>query len=110
MPKQISGLKSSDFRPLRINMRLFPLDTLKLASMIYGVPKGETVSILCAAIRIIQCFCPFCGQNHETVIIDRTGRSFTVLFDKIGTPKQVKAFVVNTGFAPAIVFDPMLLP
>ena len=25
MPKQISGLKSSDFRPLRINMRLFPL-------------------------------------------------------------------------------------
>ena len=23
--KQISGLKSSDFRPLRINMRLFPL-------------------------------------------------------------------------------------
>ena len=26
MPKQISGLKSSDFRPLRINMRLFPLD------------------------------------------------------------------------------------
>jgi hypothetical protein len=47
---------------------------------------------------------------HETVIIDRTGRSFTVVFDKIGTPKQVKAFVVNTGFAPAIVFDPMLLP
>ena len=25
MPEQISGLKSSDFRPLRINMRLFPL-------------------------------------------------------------------------------------
>ncbi len=63
-PKKKSGLKSSDFRPLRINMRLFPFDAPKMVSMIYGVRKGKTVSILCVAIRIIQRFCPFCGQNE----------------------------------------------
>jgi hypothetical protein len=37
MPKQISGLKSSDFRPLRINMRLFPLFFGNLIWLIYAL-------------------------------------------------------------------------
>ena len=37
MPKQISGLKSSDFRPLRINMRLFPLFFGNLLWLIYAL-------------------------------------------------------------------------
>ena len=37
MPKQISGLKPSDFRPLRINMRLFPLFFGNLLWRIYAL-------------------------------------------------------------------------
>ena len=37
MPKQISGLKSSDFRPLRINMQLFPLFFVVLLWHIYAL-------------------------------------------------------------------------
>lgn len=34
--KKKSGLKSRDFSPLRVNVRLFPLDVSYLAATIYG--------------------------------------------------------------------------
>ena len=46
----------------------------------------------------------------ETITIDSTGRNFTVVYDKNGTPRQIKAFLMDTKFAPSIAFDPQLLP
>lgn len=44
---------------------------------------------------------------NETLNIDKTGKTFTILYDKTGAPKKVRAFVVGGGFAPAIVIDPI---
>jgi len=46
----------------------------------------------------------------ETVTIDSTGKTYTVVYDKNGTPRQVKAFLVNTQFAPVLTIAPLQLP
>ena len=46
MPKQISGLKSSDFRPLRMNMRLFPLASQIYIWCLQVAKKGHYPSFL----------------------------------------------------------------
>jgi len=46
----------------------------------------------------------------EIVNIDSFGKEYTVFYDKSGSPCQVKAFLVDAGFAPALAFAPLLLP
>ena len=59
MPKQISGLKSSDFRPLRINMRLFPLIFEFLLWLIWAlniIPNGNIAPLFPLIISFIKIF------------------------------------------------------
>jgi hypothetical protein len=41
----------------------------------------------------------------ESVTIDSTGKTFTVVYDKNSVPYMVKAFLLNTGFMPVIAID-----
>ena len=59
MPKQIGGLKSSDLRPLRINMRLFPLffgDILWLICALNIIPNGNFEPVFLPIISFIKIF------------------------------------------------------
>jgi hypothetical protein len=59
MSKKISGLKSSDFRPLRINMQLFPLFFGVLLRRIYAlhvIPNGDFEPTFPPIISFIKIF------------------------------------------------------
>ena len=59
MSKKISGLKSSDFRPLRINMRLFPLIFVVLLWLIYAlniILNGNFEPVIPPIISFIKIF------------------------------------------------------
>ena len=59
MSKKISGLKSSDFRPLRINMQLFPLFFEFLLWFIYAlnyILKGDFDNVFLSIISFIKIF------------------------------------------------------
>lgn len=46
----------------------------------------------------------------KTLNVDKMGKTFTIVYDKKGTPRKVKAFVMDNSFAPTMVIDPIELP
>jgi len=41
----------------------------------------------------------------KTLNVDKTGKTFTIVFDKSGTPRLVKAFIFDSSFVPTMVID-----
>ena len=62
MPKQISGLKSSDFRPLRINMLLFPLAYEFFPTVTFRLVLGEFLRVFPQNFSFFSVFSEFSAR------------------------------------------------